>query len=111
MTPEYDIGKAVRESGDLGDASVGTLVLADWIEEKNPEAEKIVVISDNAAYYRAVLVKEFLETSKIKMGFLPSYSPNLNLIERLWKFFKGKITRGKYYEKFEEFRTKTLEFF
>ena len=45
------------------------------------------------------------------MGFLPSYSPNLNLIERLWKFFKGKITRGRYYEKFEEFRTKTLEFF
>ena len=40
----------------------------------------------------------------------PPYSPNLNLIERLWKFFKKKITRNKYYELFDDF-SKTIELF
>ncbi|MEW6104540.1 MAG: transposase [bacterium] len=56
-------------------------------------------------------LNEFLETSKVKMVFLPPYSPNLNIIERLWKFFKQKVLRGYYYENFEEFREKTIDFF
>ena len=38
------------------------------------------------------------------MLFLPSYSPNLNLIERLWKFTKKKALRGKHYADFASFR-------
>jgi transposase len=42
--------------------------------------------------------------------FLPPYSPNLNLIERLWRFFKGKICT-EYYEKFKQFRNAVFGFF
>jgi transposase len=61
------------------------------LEEKNPDAETIYCILDNARYYRALIVKEYLKTSKIELVFLPSYSPNLNLIERLWKFYRKKF--------------------
>jgi hypothetical protein len=36
---------------------------------------------------------------------LPPYSPNLNLIERLWKFVKKQVLYSKYYERFEDFKT------
>ncbi len=60
------------------------------IEGKNPEAERIVLILDNAPYNRSKRVKEYLETSKVEVWYLPPYSPNLNLIERLWKFLTAK---------------------
>ena len=41
---------------------------------------------------------------RIELLFLPSYSPNLNLIERLWKFAKKKSLRGKHYPDFASFR-------
>ena len=71
----------------------------------------IYVICDNARYYRSKAVKEYLKTSRIKLVFLPPYAPNLNLIERLWKFFKKKVLYNRYYESFEEFRTACEEFF
>ena len=40
----------------------------------------------------------------VVLVFLPSYSPNLNLIERLWKFVKKKVLYGKYYERAALFR-------
>lgn len=76
-----------------------------------PLAVIIYVICDNARYYRSRLVSQFLEASKIQLVFLPSYSPNLNLIERLWKFMKKKVLYNKYYEKFDIFKEVTLEFF
>ena len=42
------------------------------------------------------------------MHFLPSYSPNLNPIERLWKFMYERILYNKYYEKFSEFKEAVL---
>ena len=45
------------------------------------------------------------------MLFLPAYSPNLNIIERLWKFFRQRITRGKYYETYKEFVEVSRNFF
>ncbi|WP_084602112.1 transposase [Legionella fallonii] len=41
---------------------------------------------DNVKYYKNSLITAYLETSKIELLFLPIYSPNLNLIEQLWKF-------------------------
>jgi len=49
------------------------------------------VIVDNAKYYKSKLVKEYLKESNIELHFLPGYSPNWNLMEQLWKFFKKKI--------------------
>jgi len=68
------------------------------------DKDTIYVIEDNAKYYRSKLVTEYLETSKCIFIFLPPYSPNLNLIERLWKFMRKKIINNQYYEKFAVFR-------
>lgn len=88
-----------------------TIKLFEKIEAKNQGMEKIYIILDNARYYKNKRVPEYLETSKIELIFLPPYSPNLNLIERLWKFMKKKVTYNKYYETFSEFRDKILDFF
>lgn len=72
----------------------------------------IYIILDNARYYHAQLVKDFLQQNpRIQLLFLPAYSPNLNAIERLWRFFKSNITYNKYYEEFAVFRRCCLDFF
>ena len=88
-----------------------TVKLFKQLELKNPEAKRIIVICDNAAYYRSNMVKEYLEQSSVEIKFLPPYAPNLNLIERLWRFMNKKVRNNKYYEKFALFRTALFEFF
>ena len=88
-----------------------TIELFKDIEQRNPEANTIYVIADNARYYRACKVSEYLQGSKIELLFLPPYSPNLNLIERFWKFFKRKVLYNKYYEKFDVFWDACAGFF
>lgn len=88
-----------------------TIDLLDQIEQAYPLAKAIYVILDNARYHYSKLVKTFLMTSRIKLVFLPSYSPNLNLIERLWKFFKKKVLYNTYYENIRVFRTACINFF
>lgn len=99
----------IREDKTINAQS--TIELFKEIEEKNQTKDKIFIIVDNARYYRCKLVSEYLELSKIQLIFLPPYSPNLNLIERLWKFMRKKTINNKYYEKSTEFRRKLLEFF
>ena len=77
----------------------------------NIAAAWIYVICDNARYYRSKAVQEYLKNSRIKLVFLPPYAPNLNLIERLWKYFKKKILYNRYYETVDEFRAACEEFF
>ena len=72
-----------------------TIALLEQIEEANPDSQRIHVICDNARYYRSKAVCEFLDTSKIELIFLPPYSPNLNVIERFWKFFRKQILHAK----------------
>ena len=81
------------------------------IEEVYPEKKKIHVFCDNASYYRNKSVWQYLETSKIVLHFLPPYSPNLNPIERLWKWMKERIIYNTYYEYFDDFRRAVLGFF
>jgi transposase len=69
------------------------------------------VICDNARHYRSKQVNEYLKDSKIKLIFLPPYSPNLNLIERYWKYFKKNILYDTYYATFNEFRYACEDFF
>jgi len=88
-----------------------TISLLKQIESKHPDAETIYTICDNARYYRSKKVKEYLENSKIKILFLPPYSPNLNLIERLWKYFRKIVLYNKYYETFDEFKKACKSFF
>jgi transposase len=64
----------------------------------------ITLVLDNARYQHCVLVMELAKSLKIHLEFLPSYSPNLNLIERLWKFIKKQVLYGRHYGTFAEFR-------
>lgn len=61
------------------------------------------IFLDNARYQKANEVQEYAKTLNIILEFLPPYSPNLNLIERFWKFTKKIVVRNKYYEKFDDF--------
>ncbi len=88
-----------------------TIELYKIIEEMNKDKDKIYVIIDNATYYKNAALKEYLKNSKIEQIFLPPYSPNLNLIERVWKFMKKEVINNEYYEKYSEFKQKILEFF
>ncbi|HSX14285.1 MAG TPA: IS630 family transposase [Chlamydiales bacterium] len=80
------------------------------IEEAYQHKRKIHVFCDNAPYYRNKEVREYLKNSKIALHFLPPYSPNLNPIERLWKWMKERVIYNTYYEHFEEFKAAVLGF-
>jgi transposase len=70
------------------------------------------IIADNARYYRSNMVSEYLKQQpRINLIFLPPYSPNLNLIERLWRFYKQNVLYGVYHKTFTDFKTETLKFF
>ena len=64
----------------------------------------ITVVLDNAKYQRNKIVQALAVELNIRLLFLPSYSPNLNLIERLWGFAKRQSVYGKYHATFASFR-------
>ncbi len=66
--------------------------------------KKITVVLDNAKYQRCELVRRYAKLLDIELMFLPSYSPHLNLIERLWKFVKKTCLYSKYYKTFDDFK-------
>jgi transposase len=67
--------------------------------------EAIAIVLDNAGYQRCHLVKDLAKELGITLLYLPSYSPNLNLIERLWKFVKKQCLNNCYYETFDLFKS------
>ena len=72
---------------------------------KDYRGQDIYVVLDNARYQRCTIVQKVARKLKIKLVFLLAYSPNLNLIERFWKFVKGEL-RSKFYDNFSEFCTR-----
>lgn len=65
----------------------------------------ITLVLDNARYQKCALVQTAAAALKIELLYLPAYSPNLNLIERLWKHVKKRCLNGKYYATFAEFES------
>jgi transposase len=64
----------------------------------------VTLVLDNARYQRNKMVIGSAEELGIELLFLPSYSPNLNLIERLWRFTKREAAYARYHPTFADFR-------
>ncbi len=64
----------------------------------------LTVVLDNAPYQRCQAVRDMAAALHIELLFLPSYSPNLNLIERLWRFTKKTALNSRHHGSFQEFR-------
>lgn len=88
-----------------------TITFFKKVETHYQYKKKIYVIVDNARYYRNKDIAAYVKDSRIELIFLPPYSPNLNLIERLWKFMRKKLLKSVYYETFKGFKTAVLKFF
>ena len=69
----------------------------------------ITLVLDNARYQHNAAVKALATQLGITLLFLPSYSPNLNLIERLWKFIKRRSLYGRYHPTFADFQAAIQE--
>ena len=68
------------------------------------------VICDNARYYQNTAPSAWLADKPLVQVFLPPYSPNLNLIERLWKFLRQEISNTTFYRTKGPFKTAVLDF-
>ena len=88
-----------------------SLELLKKVEERYPDAPDIYVALDNAPYHYSQAVKDYCLQSRIRLIYLPVYSPNLNLIERLWRFMYKHTLYNRYYPTFAEFRMELLFFF
>jgi transposase len=83
--------------------------LLEALRAKHPGAEKFILYLDNARYYSKPCVKEWLANHReFRLVFLPAYSPNLNLIERLWKFLRKKAL-NRWHKTFEGMQAAVAE--
>src|SRR3954466_5061534 len=83
--------------------------LLEALRAKHPDTTKFILYLDNARYYSKPCVKEWLARHRqFRLVPLPAYSPNLNLIERLWKFLRKKAL-NRWHKTFEEMQTAVAE--
>jgi transposase len=83
--------------------------LLEALRAKHPDTEKFILYLDNARYYSKPCVKEWLANHReFRLVPLPAYSPNLNLIERLWKFLRKKAL-NRWHKTFEEMQGAVAE--
>ncbi len=67
--------------------------------DQDPTAFWFVVL-DNASAHTTPKLDDFYQANshRLELVFLPTYSPHLNLIERLWRFMRGQVTRNQFFE-------------
>ena len=90
-----------------------TVELLSRLERANPDKRLIHVILDNAGTNRGQTLRAWLARPdcRIRPIYLPSYAPNLNAIERLWKVMHQHVTHNRYYEDFRTFAEAVMRFF
>lgn len=91
---------SIRTTGNINSLSV--VALLEKIRRKYPGIQ-LTLVMDNASYQRCHFVRDHAESLEIELLFLPSYSPNLNIIERLWKLTKRRCLTNRYYKDFGAF--------
>ena len=91
--------------------SQSVIALLEKLKFEHAPGTIINCVLDNAKYQKSVLIQDYImQNQNIKLHYLPAYSPNLNLIERLWKFMHKYVTNNYYYQHFENFRYSILSF-
>jgi transposase len=93
--------------------SEAMIALFETLAACHPSATAINVVLDNASYNRSAAFKAYVssEGCRVRLVFLPPYSPNLNLIERLWRFLRKIALWNEYYPTFASFKAAIDEFF
>jgi transposase len=90
-------------------AEINTTYINAWsvcalLRKMSNSGGPVTLVMDNARYQRCALVRDTAVALGIELLFLPSYSPNLNLIERLWKFVKKEVLNSRHHQDFAKFR-------
>lgn len=91
----------VRTTENINSHSVCDLI--DSIRAAN-QGRSVTLVMDNARYQRCHKVTGHSAAQDVEILFLPPYSPNLNLIERLWKHLKKRALRNRHFKDFASFR-------
>lgn len=128
LPPVFETNSGRKRLNILGAYDPETHSLVHLSGEENCNADRVInflekvqnaykgfseihLVLDNAKYFHAKKVREWLEKNpKMNLFFLPPYAPNLNLIERFWRFAKEKLVKGKYYKEYKTFRAKVFQF-
>ncbi len=106
-----DLHSFVHLTGEENCNAERVIEYFDVILKAYRRAPAIFLILDNATYFKAEIVTTWLKDHpKLKLEFLPPYAPNLNLIERFWRFVKEHLVRNTYYKKYKTFRAKVFQF-
>lgn len=84
----------------------------EGILNRYENASKIMIVMDNARAHHARVLKPFLENNKhrLELVYLPPYSPELNPIERFWKYMRKQVTHNTFYNSFKEFLKALVRF-
>lgn len=97
--------------------SQANIELIDKIIKYNPNKSVFYFFMDNARYNKSKMLNDYVTKLKIEkeitinLEYILPYSPNLNLIERLWRKAKNVLLANKYYETFSDFKKKVSHFF
>lgn len=97
----YDVADSVNAQS--------TQRLCRQLLRKHP-GKTIYLICDNARYNRNKLLQQWAAKQRVEFIFLPAYSPNLNLAERLWRFMRKEIIDSMYYDCYAKFRQRIIDF-
>ena len=92
-------------------SSINALSVCDLLHTLSAKhaGEAVTLFLDNARYQKCRLVQALAAQLKIELIYLPAYSPNLNLIERLWRHVKQQVLYSRYYDSFSKFQTAIMD--
>ena len=93
--------RCIHTDGTINSETVASLLIDLRIAHRY---EPISVVLDNVPYHRSSMVREVAICMGIELVYLPPYSPNLNLIERLWKWVKKQALSNATYQTYDEFK-------
>lgn len=93
------------------DSYINALCVCDLLKALAAKhaGEAITIFLDNARYQKCHIVHDLANQLNIELLYLPSYSPNLNLIERLWRHVKHQVLYSRYYDSFPKFKTAIMD--